>query len=71
MQGTDSVGYALIFWVIGAIVAMAGVLVYTEFGLSVPRLLIEGQEMKESVPRNGGEKNYVGSYAVLEVTAGS
>jgi hypothetical protein len=71
MQGTDSVGYALIFWVIGAIVAMAGVLVYTEFGLSVPRLLIEGQETRRSVPRNGGEKNYVSRSAVLEVIVGS
>lgn len=42
---------------------MAGVLVYTEFGLTVPRLKIEGQDVKESVPRNGGEKNYVRTYA--------
>jgi hypothetical protein len=67
MQGTDSVGYTLIFWVIGAIVAMAGVLVFTEFGLAVPRLKIEGQEIKESVPRNGGEKNYVRTYTVVGV----
>jgi hypothetical protein len=71
MQGTDSVGYALVFWVIGAIVSMAGVLVYTEFGLTVPRLKIEGQEVKESVPRNGGEKNYVRTYAVVETDIGS
>ena len=71
MQGIDSVGYALIFWVIGAIAAMAGVLVYTEFGLTVPRLKIEGQEVKESVPRNGGEKNYVRTYAVVGVDIGS
>jgi hypothetical protein len=59
MQGTSSVGISMIFWVLGALVAMAGVLVFAEFGLTVPRMRVEGQDEKESVPRNGGEKNYV------------
>jgi hypothetical protein len=59
MQGTSSVGLSLIFWVLGAVVAIAGALVFSEFGLTVPRIQIEGQGEKESVPRNGGEKNYV------------
>jgi hypothetical protein len=59
MQGTSSVGISLILWVLGGLVAMAGVLVFAEFGLTVPRVQVEGQGDKESVPRNGGEKNYV------------
>lgn len=59
MQGTSSVGISMIFWVLGAVVAVAGVLVFSEFGLTVPRMQVEGQHEKESVPRNGGEKNYV------------
>lgn len=57
MQGTSSVGLSLIFWVLGAIVAMAGVLVFSQFGLTIPRMQVEGQCEKESVQRNGGEKN--------------
>lgn len=40
-----SVGLALIMWVIGAIIALAGLYVYMEFG--------------SAIPRNGGEKNYL------------
>jgi len=59
MQGTNSVGGSMIFWVLGALITMAGVLVFAEFGLTVPRMRVDGQDEKESVPRNGGEKNYV------------
>lgn len=34
-------------------IALAGTMVYIEFGLAIPRL------HGESIPRNGGEKNYV------------
>jgi amino acid transporter len=57
MLGTSSVGVSLIFWVIGAIVSLAGILVYTEFGLTIPRYTFD--MTKESVPRSGGEKNYL------------
>lgn len=67
MQGTDSVGVSLIFWVLGALLAMAGVYVFAEFGLAVPRLHVEGQEEKECVPRNGGEKNYVRALLCLSL----
>lgn len=40
-----SVGLALILWVIGALIALAGLYVYMEFG--------------SAIPRNGGEKNYL------------
>ncbi|OAL26463.1 hypothetical protein AYO20_10131 [Fonsecaea nubica] len=58
-HGTHTVGYSLVFWAAGAIVAIAGVLVFAEFGMTVPRLTIENEHQKESVPRNGGEKNYL------------
>ncbi|KII88442.1 hypothetical protein PLICRDRAFT_161541 [Plicaturopsis crispa FD-325 SS-3] len=40
-----SVGLALFLWVIGAIVAVAGMMVYAEYGIAIPR--------------NGAEKNYL------------
>ncbi|CCK70153.1 uncharacterized protein KNAG_0D04070 [Huiozyma naganishii CBS 8797] len=40
-----SVGLALIMWAVGAIIALAGLYVYMEFGTTIPK--------------NGGEKNYL------------
>jgi len=57
-QGTHSTAYTLMFWGAGAIVAICGTHVFAEFGMTVPRLEFEGAP-KESVPRNGGEKNYL------------
>ncbi|KAL5614803.1 hypothetical protein BROUX41_004892 [Berkeleyomyces rouxiae] len=45
IRGTDSVGAALIFWVLGAFMTMAGLFVYLEFGTALPR--------------SGGEKVYL------------
>ena len=59
LKGTGNVGVSLLLWVVGAIVATCGVLVWLEMGLSVPRFDVHGSEV--SVPRSGGEKNYVGS----------
>lgn len=42
---SGSVGLALIIWVVGMLIAFAGQLVYLEFGTTIPR--------------NGGEKNYL------------
>lgn len=42
---SGSVGLSLIMWVAGMIIALAGTLVYVEFGTAIPR--------------NGGEKNYL------------
>ena len=42
---SGSVGLALIMWAVGAIIALAGLYVYMEFGTAIPR--------------NGGEKNYL------------
>lgn len=60
MQASESVGITLIFWVIGAVTAIAGSALYIEFGLSLPRHLIDGK--KEPVIRNGGDLNYVSAF---------
>lgn len=42
---SGSIGLALILWAVGALIALAGLYVYMEFGTAIPR--------------NGGEKNYL------------
>ena len=49
----------------GAIVALASVVVWLELGLSVPRFEVEDGSY-QSIPRSGGEKNYVSSYVLSE-----
>jgi hypothetical protein len=56
--GTNSYGISILLWTIGGIVAMCGLLVWLEFGLSIPRQIVASGE-ERSVPRSGGEKNYV------------
>lgn len=57
MQATESVGITLLFWALGAFMAVAGTVLYIEFGLTTPRHLIDGKH--EPVVRNGGDMNYV------------
>lgn len=57
MVGTGSTGTALLFWAAGMIYCMCGVHVYIEYGLNVPRYIINGIE--QSVPRSGGDLNYL------------
>jgi len=57
MTGTNSTGITLIFWFIGIIYCMCGVYVYIEYGLNIPRYVINSVE--QSVPRSGGDINYV------------
>jgi hypothetical protein len=57
MRGTHSVGISLLFWVAGAIYAIAGTYVYVELGLTLPRHKIEGVDT--GVPRSGGTVNYL------------
>ena len=56
---TRSTSGALFLWCLGSLIAFAGLFVYLELGLTVPRYLVRGEW--RSVPRSGGEKNYVGS----------
>ena len=60
MHATRSPGVTLMFWLVGAITAVAGAILYIEFGLTIPRHLIDGKS--EPVPRNGGDLNYVKKY---------
>jgi hypothetical protein len=44
-------------WFYGAIVALSGIVVYVELGLTIPQYVVRGQMV--STPRSGGELNYV------------
>lgn len=59
MAQTKSTGVALLFWFAGVLYALAGMHIYIEYGLNVPRVLFGGRE--QSVPRSGGDLNYVRS----------
>lgn len=54
---TQSLGISMAWWALGAVSAIAGILVYMELGLTIPIYRIGGIEV--SVPRSGGELNYV------------
>ncbi|KAH7166313.1 amino acid permease-domain-containing protein [Dactylonectria macrodidyma] len=57
MQGTHSTGASLLLWFAGIIYCLSGMHVYIEYGLNVPRYVINGVE--QSVPRSGGDLNYL------------
>ena len=63
MIGTNSTGISLLLWLFGLFYAMAGAHVYVEYGLNVPRYIIDGVE--QSVPRSGGDLNYVSTYPLI------
>ncbi|KAL8757213.1 MAG: hypothetical protein Q9184_004273 [Pyrenodesmia sp. 2 TL-2023] len=68
LRGTGSVGASLLLWSFGIIVAMSGLLVWLELGLSIPKFELPDRDDNDTVhggatslqcvPRNGGEKNY-------------
>lgn len=69
LRATGSVGASLLLWTLGAVYGIAGLLVWLELGLSIPKFQPpdstneprwEGERPLISVPRNGGVKNYVG-----------
>ncbi|KAJ4014615.1 hypothetical protein NW752_007386 [Fusarium irregulare] len=57
MKGVRSPGIAILFWLCGCVYALTGAHVYIEYGLNVPRYVIEGVE--QSVPRSGGDLHYL------------
>ncbi|KAM7202920.1 Amino acid permease domain containing protein [Naviculisporaceae sp. PSN 640] len=57
IKGTQSTGGALLLWFFGIFYGLAGVHVYIEYGLNVPRYVIEGVE--QAVPRSGGDLHYL------------
>lgn len=69
LRATGSIGVSLLLWTLGAIIGMSALFVWLELGLSIPKYELpvresteggeEGATTLQSVPRNGGEKNYV------------
>lgn len=57
MQATNSAGASLLLWFAGIVFCLAGTHVYIEYGLNVPRYIVQGIE--QSVPRSGGDLNYL------------
>ncbi|RGP78883.1 high-affinity methionine permease [Fusarium longipes] len=57
MLGVRSPGIAILFWLCGCVYALSGAHVYIEYGLNVPRYVIDGVE--QSVPRSGGDLHYL------------
>jgi hypothetical protein len=56
-SNTQSIGISLMFWTYGFVIALSGILVYIELGLTIPRWMVQGRIF--STPRSGGELNYV------------
>ena len=65
LGATGSPAAAILLWAFGGLVAITGLLCWIELGLSVPvqtipgYLTVSGKEEEKSVPRSGGEKNFV------------
>jgi hypothetical protein len=59
VDGTRSVGGSLLLWVFGGVIAICGLLVWLQLGLSLPLLPTGDDGALRAVPRSGGEKNYV------------
>jgi len=57
IRGTNSTGATILLWLAGCLYGLAGMHVYVEYGLNVPRYVIDGIE--QSVPRSGGDLHYV------------
>lgn len=57
MRGVRSPGIAIVMWFLGCIYGLAGAHVFVEYGLNVPRYVINGVE--QAVPRSGGELHYL------------
>ncbi|KAK4033060.1 amino acid permease-domain-containing protein [Parachaetomium inaequale] len=57
MIGTNSTGVTLLFWFAGIFYCLAGAHVYVEYGLNVPRYIVDGVE--QSIPRSGADLHYL------------
>jgi hypothetical protein len=44
-------------WLTGVLYGVSGIIVYIEYGLSVPRHMVNGKDI--AIPRSGGDLNYV------------
>ncbi|KAK3900364.1 amino acid permease-domain-containing protein [Staphylotrichum tortipilum] len=57
IRGTKSTGGALLLWFFGILYGLSGAHVYIEYGLNVPRFVIDGVE--QAVPRSGADLHYI------------
>lgn len=57
MEATKSTGASLLFWFAGILYGLSGSHVVVEYGMNVPRYVIDGVE--QTVPRSGGDLHYV------------
>jgi hypothetical protein len=58
-SNTQSIGLSLLIWFFAGAVALAGVTVYIELGLTIPRWPFGPNGEKISTPRSGEALNYV------------
>lgn len=55
---TQSIGVSMLLWLYGVVLALSGLVLYIDLGLTVPRYeLPDGTKI--STPRSGGELPYV------------
>jgi hypothetical protein len=64
---TQSIGASLLIWLYGVVMALSGVLLYIELGLTVPRWQLR-DGTKISTPRSGAELVYVN---ITEISSSS
>lgn len=60
-------GVTLLFWFAGALFTIAGTCVIIEFGLTIPRYVLDGIE--QGIPKSGGTLNYVRIFELSTVVA--
>jgi hypothetical protein len=63
LQQDHNVGWSLILWALGCIASIAGVLMYVEYGLTIPRHKLDDAEP-------GDEEVFVARRQVINCTAG-
>ena len=58
VSGVGNSAFALVLWIVAAIVALCAASCWIELALSVPRALVSGGSVV-ATPKSGGDKNYV------------
>jgi amino acid transporter len=58
-SNTQSIGISIMIWLVGVSMALSGVILYIELGLTVPRYRLGGSKEKTAVVRSGGELPYL------------
>ncbi|PGH14655.1 hypothetical protein AJ80_05836 [Polytolypa hystricis UAMH7299] len=61
LSGSGNVGGSLLVWLSGGVIILCGAVCWIQLGLTIPMhtTVENGQEIKVSTPRNGGEKNFL------------